>query len=321
MRVTYLNEPVNKRIDISVVVPLYRCHDHIEELTRQLLAMLSNLVEAFEIIYVNDGSPQNDWGMVCKLAKENNKIWGINLSRNFGQQYAITAGLENAVGEWVVVMDGDLQDQPSEIRNLYTKALEGFDIVLGMRAKRNDSWLKKASSKLFYRIFSYLTETEQDARIDNFGIYHRSVIRAILEMKDSLKYFPTMVQWVGFRKAKININHAKRNQGESSYTFRALLSLAFNNMIAFSDRPLRLTVTLCFALTILSLAIALITWIRYISGNILVSGYASLILSIWFIGGLIIAILGMVGIYVGKVFERVKDRPVFIVADKLNFDQ
>lgn len=310
-----------KKCIISVVVPLYKCSMYIGELTNQLKYHLNCITSEFEIIYINDGSPDEDWKLVCTESTLDYRVKGINLSRNFGQHYAITAGLENAVGEWVVVMDGDLQDQPREIRNLYTKAQEGFDIVLGMRAKRNDSWLKKVSSKLFYRVFSYLTDTEQDARIANFGIYHRSVIRAILEMKDSIKYFPTMVQWVGFRKAKININHAKRNQGESSYTFRALLRLAFNNMIAFSDKPLRLTVTLGFALTILSLLIAIITWIRFMTGDILVSGYASLILSIWFIGGLIIAILGMVGIYVGKVFERVKDRPVFIVANKLNLDQ
>lgn len=304
-----------------MVVPLYKCSMYIGELTHQLKYHLDCITSEFEIIYINDASPEGDWKLVCTESTLDYRVKGINLSRNFGQHYAITAGLENAVGEWVVVMDGDLQDQPCEIRNLYAKAQDGFDIVLGMRAKRDDSWFKKASSKLFYWVFSYLTETEQDARIANFGIYHRSVIRAMLQMKDSIKYFPAMVQWVGFRKTKIDINHVKRNQGESSYTFRALLRLAFNNMIAFSDKPLRLTVTLGFALTILSLAIALITWIRYMIGDILVSGYASLILSIWFIGGLIIAILGMVGIYVGKVFERVKDRPVFIVADKLNFDQ
>ena len=217
-------------------------------------------------------------------------------------------------------MDGDLQDQPEEIAKLFNKSQEGYDIVLGMRSERKDNWLKKSSSKVFYQIFSYLTDTEQDARIANFGIYHRKVINAILEMNDSVKYFPTMVQWVGFRKTKIAIVHAKREEGKSAYTLSTLLKLAFNNMIAFSDKPLRLTVTFGFGLTAISLLLGILTLVRYLSGQIIVSGYASLILSIWFLSGLIIAILGIVGIYVGKVFERVKDRPVYIISEKLNVE-
>lgn len=308
------------KFDISIVVPLYKCADHLISLSERLLKVLDSLSVKYEIIYVNDGSPQRDWQIVQELSAKHNSIKGVNLSRNFGQHYAITAGLENSSGEWIVVMDGDLQDQPEEIVALYTKALEGYDIVMGLRTRRQDRWLKKISSAVFYRVFSYLTDTEQDERVANFGIYHRRVINAILKMKDTVKYFPTMVQWVGFKQTKISIRHAKRDSGGSSYTMHTLLKLAFNNIIAFSDKPLRLTVSIGFFLTILSLLFAVIVFIRYLSGQIVVSGYASLIFSIWFLSGLIIAILGIIGIYLGKVFERVKDRPVYIIAEKINFE-
>lgn len=308
------------KADISVVIPLYKCADHLIGLSQRLINVLNSLTVVYEIIYVNDGSPQRDWQIVQELSAKHKFIKGVNLSRNFGQHYAITAGLENACGEWVVVMDGDLQDQPEEIITLYNKAMEGYDVVMGVRSQRQDKWLKKMSSAVFYRIFSYLTDTEQDERVANFGIYHKSVINAILKMKDAVKYFPTMVQWVGFKQTKISINHAKREGGGSSYTLNTLLKLAFNNIIAFSDKPLRLTVTFGFLLTALSLLFAGIVLVRYLMGEIIVSGYASLIFSIWFLSGLIIAIMGIIGIYIGKVFDRVKDRPVYIIAEKINFD-
>lgn len=292
----------------------------IDELSTRLLQTLSIMSPHFEIIFVNDASPDQDWQVVKKVAKKDSRIRGVNLSRNFGQHYAITAGLENASGEWIVVMDGDLQDQPEEIIALYNKALEGYDIVMGLRTQRQDKWLKRMSSAVFYRVFSYLTDTEQDERVANFGIYHKSVISAILKMKDAVKYFPTMVQWVGFKQTKISINHAKREAGTSSYTLKTLLKLAFSNIIAFSDKPLRLTVYVGFMLTAVALLFAGIVLVRYVMGEIIVSGYASLIFSIWFLSGLIIAIMGIIGIYIGKVFERVKDRPVYIIAEKINFD-
>ena len=305
---------------ISVVIPLYKCSSMIDELSTRLLQTLSIMSPHFEIIFVNDASPDQDWQVVKKVAKKDSRIRGVNLSRNFGQHYAITAGLENASGEWIVVMDGDLQDQPEEVIALYNKALEGYDIVMGLRTQRQDKWLKRMSSAVFYRVFSYLTDTEQDERVANFGIYHKSVISAILKMKDAVKYFPTMVQWVGFKQTKISINHAKREAGTSSYTLKTLLKLAFSNIIAFSDKPLRLTVYVGFMLTAVALLFAGIVLVRYVMGEIIVSGYASLIFSIWFLSGLIIAIMGIIGIYIGKVFERVKDRPVYIIAEKINFD-
>ncbi len=302
----------------SVVIPLYSCNRSLIELNERLQISLNNFTNDFEIIYVNDASPENDWEIIVELTGKYKFVKGINLSRNFGQHYAITAGLTYATGDWVVVMDGDLQDQPEEIINLFNKAQEGYDIVFAQRKIRKDGFFKKMSSRIFYSIFSYLTDTKQDRTIANFGIYKKDVIQSILSMKDSIRYFPTMSQWVGFNKTAIEVRHGQRSEGKSSYNFKRLLSLAFNNMIAFSNKPLKLMVKFGFLIVFISLLIALYYFISYLQGNIQVSGFASLIISIWFLSGMNILILGIVGIYVGKTFDKVKGRPFYIIEDKLN---
>jgi dolichol-phosphate mannosyltransferase len=179
--------------------------------------------------------------------------------------------------------------------------------------------LKRLSSRGFYRVFGYLTDTQQDPAIANFGIYHRKVIDAILSMKDHIRYFPTMSQWVGFAKGYVDVEHGARAEGESSYSWSALFKLALNNIIAFSDKPLRITIKLGLLIVLFSGLIGLYYLVQYFSGGIKVLGFASLIISIWFLSGIIIFILGVIGVYLGKVFERVKDRPVYIVDKTHNY--
>lgn len=305
-------------IQISVVSPVYKAEKIVSELVLQLTKTLSSITDNFEIILVNDASPDNSWLAIVDECQKDKRVKGINLSRNFGQHYAITAGLSSATGEWVVVMDCDLQDDPKEIPNLYNKALEGWDSVFAQRIQRKDSFLKKTFSKLFYTFFSYLTETKQDPTVANFGIYNKKVICAILEMKDQVRYFPTMVQWVGFNKYYLPVKHASRYEGKSSYNFKGLLELALNNIIAFSDKPLRLVAKLGLIIALLSFIAALIYFVSYFIGNIEVLGFTTLILSIWFLSGIVIFILGMIGLYIGKVFEKVKDRPSFIIKESFN---
>ena len=305
---------------LSIVIPVYKCSQSITDLSQRLTSTLSSISNDFEIILINDNSPEDDWGVISRLSEKNHKIKGINLSRNFGQHYAITAGLENATGEWIVVMDGDLQDQPEEIPNLLQKTKEGFDIVFARREERKDGFLKKISSKLFYNLFGYLTDSKQDAAIANFGIYHKKVIRAILDMKDHVRYFPTMVQWVGFKSTKIDVQHSSRADGESAYSWNSLIKLALNNIIAFSDKPLRITIRIGFFISLTAFMLGIYYLYKFLMGEIVVIGYASLVISIWFLSGLIILILGVIGVYLGKTFDKVKDRPTFIVSEKINFN-
>ena len=306
---------------ISIVIPLYKCSSFITELTERLENTLLKLTNDYEIIYINDASPENDWEMVIDFAKKIPYIKGINLSRNFGQHYAISAGLKYCTGDWVVVMDGDLQDRPEEIVNLFNKARQGFDIVFAKRNVRKDSFVTRYLSVFFYLIFSYLSDTKQDNTIANFGIYSRNVIDAILSMGDNFKYFPVMTQWVGFNKTKINVQHDKRRCNFSSYTFYNKSKLAFNNIIAFSDKLLRITIKIGLSIVIISFLVGIYFLYKYIIGDIKVLGYASIILSIWFLSGFVILIIGIIGIYIGKTFEQTKNRPKFIVKEFLNFDE
>lgn len=310
--------PKTSGILLSVVSPVYRAENIVEELVRQLHAQLQLISSDYEIILVNDASPDASWQKIVKVCADDIRVKGINLSRNFGQHYAITAGLSYAKGDWVVVMDCDLQDRPDEIPNLYWKALEGFDSVFAQREDRSDVLAKLWLSKLFYKIFSYLTDSKQDPSVANFGIYRRCVVNAILSMHDAIRFFPTMVQWVGFRKYYLPVQHSGRFEGKSSYNFHTLFRLALNTILAFSDKPLRLIAKIGFIIAAFSFLTSLIYLLLYLNGHIQVLGYTSLILSMWFLAGMIMMILGMVGVYVGKVFENVKQRPTFIVFEELN---
>ncbi len=303
---------------ISIVIPEYSGAAMIPELVKRCSDSVSKITENWEIILVNDASPDNAWEEIVQIANNDKRVKGINLSRNFGQHYAITAGLTYTTGDWIVVMDCDLQDRPEEIPNLYQKALEGYDSVMAQRIERHDTFLKILSSKLFYRLFSYLTETTQDASIANFGIYNRRVITAILSMGDAMRYFPTQVQWVGFRKAVIPVEHSERAVGKSSYNFKRLFKLALDTMISFSDKPLRIMVKAGFIITLVSIFAGIYFLVKWFTGGVVVIGYTSMIISIWLLSGVIISLVGVVGLYIGKLFEKVKQRPLFIVSNLLN---
>lgn len=307
-------------IHISVVSPIYRGEKMVEELVRRNIEALAAITDDYEIILVNDASPDNSWQAIEAECRKNPKVKGLNLSRNFGQHYAITAGLTYAKGEWIVVMDCDLQDRPEEIPNLYAKAQEGYDSVLAQRTQRSHSLFKRLGSKMFYKLFSYLTETQQDASVANFGIYHRKVIDAVLSMGDAMRYFPTQIQWVGFRRAYLPIQHDERAEGKSTYNLHRLLRLAFDTIISFSDKPMRFMVQMGSVVTIVAFVVGIIFIVRYCMGLIEVMGYASLIISLWFLGGIIISLIGIVGIYLGKLFEKAKERPTFIIRQKMNLD-
>ena len=211
-------------------------------------------------------------------------------------------------------MDCDLQDQPEEIPRLlaYTQQ-ERLDFVMAKRANRQDGYFKRLFSKLFYQLLGYLTDTAQDHETANFGIYHRKVIEAVLSMDDYLWYFPVMIKWVGFRGGAMPVVHAPRAVGKSSYSLGKLLRLATNVILSFSDKPLRLVIKTGVFISALTLVASVYYLVQYSRGYITVSGWTSLILSIWFLSGLMISVMGMTGLYVGKIFDQVKQRPIFII--------
>lgn len=303
---------------ISVVSPVYQAEKIVPQLVQEIVSVMDALVDSYEIILVEDRSRDRSWDAIKKECQKNCKVKGMRLSRNFGQHYAITAGLRYAKGEWIVVMDCDLQDRPDQINSMFQKALEGFDVVLARRRIRNDSWVKRLYSRLFYSVFSYLTGTKQDAAIANFGVYRSKVIHAVLSMKDNIRYFPAMVQWVGFSTATVDVEHSARFHGQTTYDLKRMLRLAIDNIISFSAKPLRLVAQGGLVLSLISLLVGIVYFIGFLIGAVKVAGYTSLIISIWLTAGINIFVLGIVGIYVGKAFEKVKERPVYIIDESIN---
>ena len=227
---------------ISVISPEYKGAAMVSDLVRRIKDSVTPISENFEIILVNDASPDDTWTEIQKVCSDDPRVKGINLSRNFGQHYAISAGLQHAKGEWIIVMDCDLQDRPEEIPNLYAKAVEGYDIVYAQRAERKDSFFKKLSSHLFHKVFDWLSGTKTDETIANFGIYHSKVIKEYNKMPEVARAFGSLIKYLGFRQTAITVSHAERAEGKSSYTLHKLLKLSFDVIIANSNKPLILAV-------------------------------------------------------------------------------
>lgn len=298
---------------ISFVSPVYQGENILNKLVLEIQKVMQKIGEPFEIILVDDRSPDKSWELMKKIALEYTEVKSIRLSRNFGQHPAIMAGLSLAKGEWIVVMDCDLQDQPKEVVKLYNKAKEGFDVVLAKRKNRQDGFLKKLTSFIFSKIYGYFTDTKYDNEVANFGIYNNKVIKSILEIDDSIKFFPLFVKFVGYNTTSIIVEHARREEGNSSYSLAKLISLAFNSIISFSNKPLKLFVKFGLVISLISFMLGLYNIYLAISNQIDVLGYSSIIVSIWFLSGVIITTIGVTGIYVGKIFDQTKNRPVFII--------
>lgn len=302
---------------ISVVVPVYGSDDTLRELYRRIIATVERITPEFEVIFVNDASPDQAWAVIRELAAGDARVRGLNLSRNFGQYPAITAGLSASRGEWVVVMDCDLQDRPEEIERMYAKAREGFSAVVGSRRVRHDSRLRAFVSWGFYATLSYLTGTHQDRTEANFGIYHRRVVDAILSLPEHMRYFSVMRRWVGFPTAAIPVEHAKRQGGKTGYSLRKLFGLATDIILAYSDKPLRLIIKFGAVVTCGAGAYLAVIAVRGLFFDNTAGQFEALIGSLWLIFGLLSIMLGVVALYIGKTFDEAKKRPMYIVQEEI----
>lgn len=305
---------------ISVVIPVYKAECCLEEMYRRLKASLETITNDFEIVLVEDCGGDNSWQVIERLAAADPRVRGIQFSRNFGQHYGITAGIDYCQGDWVVVMDCDLQDRPEEIPRLYAKAQEGYDVVLALRGTRHDPTLKRITSWLFYRIFSYLAEIKYNGDSGNFRIMSHNVVTNFRRMREQLRFFGGLVQWMGFPTSSIDVEHDERFEGKSTYTFAKLWKLASETIIAHSDKPLRLAVRFGFLMAFLSFCYGMYILGRALFFGTSIPGWSSLIVSLYFIGGIIIALLGIIGIYLGKTFDESKKRPLYVVR-RATFDE
>ena len=308
-------EAITRAPLLSVVVPVYGSPASLALLAERVAAAAHAAGVAHELLLVDDRCPRGSWPIAKALALESESIKAVRLSRNFGQHAAIQAGLSEARGDWVVVMDCDLQDRPEEIPNLLRTAIEGqWDVVQATRGSRpGDAWHRKALSKTFYAVLGYLTGANQSAEIANFGIYHRRVIDTIISWDEETKYFPAILSWVGFSKTTLAVSRDCRLEGKSSYSLLKLLTLGIDVAIGFSDRPLRLVMGIGLMISTFSFLITIMLIGMHLSGSARITGWASLIVSIWFLGGVSIFFLGLVGLYIGRILREAKGRPSFIV--------
>lgn len=298
---------------ISVVVPVYKSDESLQELAIRLTGSLSTITSNFEVILVDDGSPDNSWEKISNISTTDPRFIGLRLSRNFGQHPAISAGLEFSSGLWVVVMDCDLQDRPEEIPKLFEKAQDGFEQVVAVRANRQDTWLKRSLSRSYVTLLSYLSGQNVNHSVGNFGIYHRRVIDAVMSLKEQGRTFGLLALWTGFRRAELPVLHSARPFGKSSYSKRDLINLGVLGIVNHSDKLLKLSIKMGVSFGAASIAGAFWIIIRQVVWGYSPVGWSSVMVSLAFTTGILLGSIGIAGLYISQIFEEVKERPNSII--------
>ncbi len=306
--------------EIAVIVPVYNGRSMLRELCRRLEQALGTITNDYIIVLVDDAAPDHPWPLIRELSQQDTRIKGIRLSRNFGQHYALTAGIDAARAHWYVIMDCDLQDAPEDIPRLYAKATEGNDLVIGVRKKEGHHRGKRWHSRVFYVLFRLLSGVQLDWSVGNFRIFSNAVADGFRDMREQLRFVPASFEWMGFEAANIELPHHPRAQGQSSYTIWKLLKLAGNTILAHSQVPLKFVAGLGLAMSIITFLVALVYFGRALIVGSSVVGWTSLFVTILFVSSFQIALMGVLGIYIGKTFDETKHRPLYIVKDTVNLD-
>ena len=304
---------------LSIVSPCYGAPTLLRQLVAQITETVSRLTDSYEIILVEDCSPDNSREIIRDICAADKHVKGVFLSRNFGQQSALNAGYDTATGDYVVTLDCDLQNPPTQIRALYQKAQEGYDIVFATRRHRPDTFLMTKGSHVFNKLMGFLSDTKQDESVAEFALFGKKVIKAMGSMGDYQRYYPLMSQWVGFKTATVDVEHAVRTDGKkSSYSIKKRIELAVTTAVNFSTKSLRLIVYFGIFITLAAIIGAIALMIKTLIVDEPVSGWATLFVSMWFIAGVMIMIMGIIAVYIGSIFNEVKHRPSYIIDEILN---
>jgi glycosyltransferase involved in cell wall biosynthesis len=299
-------------VELSIVVPVYGCRDCLNDLHEQLTAAVKSITPSYEIVLVDDRSPDGSWSVLETLAAADPHVKAIRLSRNFGQHAAITAGLANSQGEWTVVMDCDLQDPPDAIPSLYSRAKEGFDMVLARRKARTHSPARIAMAKLYFKLLNMFMGTNVDGSYGTFSILNRKVVDAYLSLGDRDRHYLFVLYWLGFEHGTIDVEHRNRGAGQSSYSLGRLLRHAVSGVFFQTTNLLLYIVYLGFVVAgagVLGAIYLIYVWIVAHPP----AGFTSLAVLLLVIGGFIIISTGVTGLYIGRVFQQVKGRPLYVV--------
>ena len=302
----------NIQPSISVVVPVYGCAGCLGQLCERIIKSLSAITDNFEILLVDDRSPDDSWAVIREIQRHHCEVKGIRLSRNFGQHIAISAGLSVARGDYSVVMDCDLQDPPELIPELFAKIKEGYDLVMARRSERSHSKFRVLAAKAYFGLLSKLNEEEIDGSYGSFSILSRKVVNGFLAFNERERHFLFILRWLGFRVGSIEYAHQERTIGSSSYSLKRLLRHAVDGVFFQSTVFLRWIVSLGLLFAVFGMALALYFVFQYFAHGSVV-GWTSLIVIILVCTGVILSSMGVIGLYVGKIFDQTKGRPLYVI--------
>ena len=310
-----MNE-VLKSMEISIVVPLYNEEKNIRLMHDRLVSSILKITSNFEIIYVNDGSNDNSFLELLKLSNEDERVKYINFSRNFGHQIAVTAGLDYSKGAAVVIIDGDLQDPPEVIPEMYAKHKEGFEVVYGQRLKRKgDNFFKKITAKYFYRILKKITSINIPLDTGDFRLIDQKIVKDLKNMPEQNKFLRGQIAWLGYRQTSIFFERDERKFGETGYPFSKMLRFALDGITGFSDVPLQFVTKTGIFISFISFLVILYAIFSHFILERTITGWTSLIISSMFIGGVQLISVGIIGEYISRINKNVQNRPLYIVSE------
>jgi len=306
------------RIIYSIVIPVYNEQEVIRECYHRLTQVMKKTKESYELLFVNDGSSDDTEKILIEICSRDHQVRLINLSRNFGHQLAITAGLDKSEGLATVIIDADLQDPPEIILEMIAKWKEGFEVVYGKREERlGETWFKKTSAKLFYRLLSSLTEVPIPEDVGDFRLLDQKVKDALLQFREHHRFIRGLISWIGFRQTAVNYIRDKRHSGNSKYPFKKMLLFAFDGMISFSSKPLRISIYIGVFLSLISFIYLFVVFFQALFTDSTVPGWASIIGINLFFNGILFLAFGILIEYVRRIFTESKNRPLYIVASEV----
>ncbi len=308
---------------ISIVVPCYNEEEVIEHTHKRLTDVLATIKVKYEIIYISDGSSDQTNNLLDKLYQKNKRgnMKMVIFSRNFGHQVAVTAGIDHAVGDAVIIIDADLQDSPEFIPQMIEKWQEGYQVVYCQRKKREgESKFKLLTAKYFYKLLAYLSDVEIPVDTGDFRLMDRKVVDAIKDMPERDRFIRGMVAWVGFSQYALQYDREERYAGESKYPFWKMVKFAVDGVLSFSIKPLRLSTLVGFVSSLLSFSGIAYAFIMWFAGTP-VRGWTLMFIAIMFFGGVQLISLGVIGEYIGRTYAETKNRPLYIISEKNGFDE
>lgn len=307
-----------ENIKISVVSPVYKAEKIVDELVKRISEEVSQITVDYEIILVEDCGGDNSWERIEENCKNNIRVKGIKLSRNFGQHYAISAGLMEATGNIIVIMDCDLQDDPAHIRKLYEEFKKGYDVVFTKRIARKHSLFKSLTAKIYNSLFALFADKNYDLNAGSLTMISRRVRDEFAKLKDQDRLYIQLIKWIGFSSTYVSVEHRERYEGKSTYSISKLFFTAIQGWTSYSDKLLRLSVYGGMLISLITLLVGIYIVLSYFMKSFQ-PGWPSLIVAILFSTGLILMSIGIAGIYIGKIFDQTKARPLYIIENKINF--